>query len=42
MVDKVVGESIETATEVTVMIEGGTGPERGCFLEIMGIIELEA
>ena len=27
---------------MTVMIEVGTGPEMGCFPEIMAIIELEA
>ena len=42
MVDKTVGESTETATKMTVMVKVGTGPERGCFPEIMAIIELEA
>ena len=42
MVDKTVGESTETTTKMTVMVEVGTGPERGCFPEIMAIIELEA
>ena len=42
MVDKIVEESTETTTEMTVMVEVGTGPERDCFPEIMAIIELEA
>ena len=42
MVDKIVEESIETTTEMTVMVEVGTGPGRGHFPEIMAIIELEA
>ena len=42
MVDKIVEESTETTTEITVMVEVGTGPERGHFPEIMAIIELEA
>ena len=42
MVDKIVGESTETTTEVTVMIEVRIGPESGHFPEIMAIIELEA
>ena len=42
MVDKIVEESTETTTEMTVMVEVGTGPERGHFPEIMAIIELEA
>ena len=42
MVDKTVEESTETTTEMTVMVEEGTGPERGHFPEIMAIIELEA
>ena len=41
MVDKIVEESTETTTEMTVMTEVGTGPEIGCFPEIMTIIELE-
>ena len=41
MVDKLVEESTETTTEVTVMVEVGTGPERGHFPEIMAIIALE-
>ena len=42
MVDKIVEESTETTTEMTVMVEVGTCPGRGHFLEIMAIIELEA
>ena len=42
MVDKTVGESTETTTEITIMVGVGTGPERGHFPEIMAIIELEA
>ena len=42
MVDKIVEESTETTTEMAVMVEVGTSPERGCFPEIMAIIELEA
>ena len=41
MVDKTVEENTETAIEMTVTIEAGTGLERGCFPEIMAIIELE-
>ena len=41
MVDKIVEESIETAIEMTVMIEAGTGLEKGHFPEIMTPIELE-
>ena len=40
MVDKIVEESIETATEMTVMTEAGTGLEKGNFPEIMATIEL--
>ena len=42
MVDKTVEEGIETIIEMTVMTEAGTGPEKGQFVEIMAIIELEA
>ena len=42
MVDKTVGKSAETTMKMTVMVEVGTGPERGHFPEIMAIIELEA
>ena len=38
MVDKIVEESTETTTGMTVMVEVGTGPERGHFSEIMAII----
>ena len=38
---KTVEENTETAIEMTVMTEAGTGLERGCFPEIMAIIELE-
>ena len=41
MVDKIVEESIETAIEITVMTETGTGLEKGHFPEIMAIIELK-
>ena len=41
MVDKTVEENIETAIEMTVMTEAGTGLEKGCFPEIMAITELE-
>ena len=41
MVNKIVEESTEITTEMTVMVEVGTGPERGPFPEIMAIIELE-
>ena len=36
-----VEENIEIAIEMTVMIEAGTGLERGHFPEIIAIIELE-
>ena len=42
MVDKGVEESTETTTKMTVIVEVGTHPEKGCFPEIMAIIELEA
>ena len=42
MVDKIVEESTETTTEMTVMVEVETDPERGHFPEIMAIIELQA
>ena len=41
MADRIVEENIEIAIEMTVLIEVGTGLERGCFPEIMAIIELE-
>ena len=41
LVDKTVEENIEIAKEMTVMIEVGTGVERGHFPEDMGIVELE-
>ena len=41
MVDKTVEENIETAIEMTVMTEAGTGLEKGHFPEIMAVIELE-
>ena len=41
MVDKPVEENIEKAIEMTVMTKAGTGLERGHFLEIMAIIELD-
>ena len=42
MVDKIVEESTETTTKMIVMVEAGTGPEKGYFPEIIAIIELEA
>ena len=41
MVDKTVEGNIETAIEMTVMTEAGTGLEKGYFPEIMTILELE-
>ena len=41
MVDKTVEENREITIGMTVMIETGAGLERGCFPEIMAIIELE-
>ena len=41
IVDKTVEESTDVATEMTVMTEAATGLEKGCFPEIMAIIELE-
>ena len=41
MVDKTVEENTEIAREMTVIIETGTGLERGHFAEIIAIIELE-
>ena len=41
MVHKTIEENIETAIEMTVMTEAGTGLERGLFPESMAIIELE-
>ena len=41
MVNKIVEESTETITEVTVMVEVGTGPEKGHFPDFMALIELE-
>ena len=37
-----VEDSAEIAIEMTVMTEAGTSLEKGCFLEIMAIIELKA
>ena len=42
MVDKIVKESTETTREMTAMVEVGTGPERGCFPEVLAITKLEA
>ena len=39
MVDKIIGESIVKAIEITVMIEEETGLEEGQFPEIMAIID---
>ena len=41
MVDKTVEENIETAMEMTVMTEAGTGLEKCHFPEIMAVTELE-
>ena len=42
MVDKTVEGGIETAIEMTVMTEAGTGLEKGHFPEIMAtVLELE-
>ena len=41
MVHKMVEESTETAIEMTVMTEAGTGLQKGHFSEIMATIELE-
>ena len=41
MVGRIVEENIEIAIEMTVMIEAGTGLQKGHFPEIMAIIELE-
>ena len=41
MVDKIVEESTETTIGMTDVTEEGTGLEKGCFPEIMAIIELE-
>ena len=40
MVDKIIEESTETAIEMTVMTETGSGLEKGLFPEIMATIEL--
>ena len=41
MVDKTVEVNIETAIEMTVMTEAGTGLEKCCFPECMAITEPE-
>ena len=42
MVDKIVEESTETAIEMTVMTEAGTGLEKSLFPEIMAkMLEIE-
>ena len=41
MVDKIVEENIEATIEVTVTVEVGTCLQKGHFLEIMAIIDLE-
>ena len=41
MVDKAVEKNIEIAIEMTAMTVAGTGLEKGCFPEIMAIIELQ-
>ena len=41
MVEKTVEENTETAIEMTVMTEAGTGLEKGHFPGIMAITELE-
>ena len=40
MVDKIVEENIETIIEMTVMIEAGTGLQKGHFPEIMATIKV--
>ena len=40
MVDKIVEESIETIIELTIMIEAGTGLEKGHFPETMATTEI--
>ena len=41
MVDKTVEENMETPVEMTVITEAVTGQDKGNFLEIMAITELE-
>ena len=41
MIDKIVEERIGTITEITDMIEAGTGLGRGCFPGPITIIEIE-
>ena len=41
LVDKTVEERIEKAIEIIVVTEAETGLEKGCFPEIMAILELE-
>ena len=42
MIDRIAEEIIETALEMTVMTEAGTGLEKGHFTEIMAImLEIE-
>ena len=40
LTDRIVEENIETITEMTVMIEAGTGLEKGHFLEAIIIIKI--
>ena len=40
MTDRIVEENIETITEMTVMIEAGTGLEKGHFPEAITTIEI--
>ena len=40
MVDKIAEENMETVIKMTVMIETGTGLEKGHFLEIIATIEI--
>ena len=40
MTDRIVEERIGTITEMTGMIEAGTGLEKGCFPETISTIEI--
>ena len=40
MIDRIIEESIETITEMTVMIEAETGLEKGHFPEAITAIEI--
>ena len=41
LTDRIAEESVEIITEVKIMIETGTGVEKGHFLEAIAIIETE-